>query len=124
MAAKVRKLTASTASTRGANACRAWPTARLSRGVGTEGSTTIASTRTTAPAATTAANEPRQPTAWPSSVPSGSPNALDIAKPEMITAIARPVRSGGTIEVAVTMAAAMNSPCTAPMTTRAPTKSG
>ena len=76
------------------------------------------------PAATTAANEPRQPTACPSSVPNGRPNALDIAKPEMITAIARPVRSGGTIEVAVTMAAAMNSPCTAPMTTRAPTKSG
>ncbi len=47
-----------------------------------------------------------------------------MANPEMITAIARPVRSGGTIEVAVTIAAAMNSPCTAPMTTRAARKSG
>ena len=124
MAANVRKLTASTASTRGANAWRAWPSARCSPVVGTEGRRRNAATSTRSPAPTTAAKDPRHPTDWPSSVPSGIPTALDIANPAMISAIARPVRSGATIEVAVTIAAAMKRPCTAPMTTRAATKSG
>ena len=47
-----------------------------------------------------------------------------MANPEMTTAIARPARSGGTIEVAVVIAAAMNSPCTAPMSTRATEEGG
>ena len=47
-----------------------------------------------------------------------------MAKPEMTIAIARPARSGGTTEVAVTMPAAMNNPCTAPISTRAATNSG
>ena len=38
-------------------------------------------------------------------------------------AIARPVRSGATIEVAITIPAAMNKPCTAPTSTRTPTNS-
>ena len=43
----------------------------------------------------------------------GSPRALAVAKPEITTAIARPVRSGGTSDVAMVIAAAMNSPWTA-----------
>ena len=105
--------------TRAAKANRAWPTAPLSRGVGTDGRTRAATIRTTSTTATTATNDPRQPTACPSNVPTGRPSALADAKPVMTTAIARPARSGGTIEVAVTIAAAMNSPCAAPMTTRA-----
>jgi hypothetical protein len=71
-------------------------------------------------ASTTAAvNEPRQPSVWPTRVPSGTPSAPDTATPEITTAIARPMRAGGTTEMPAAKAAAMNRPWNAPVSVRA-----
>ena len=84
----------------------------------------IAATSTTAASATTAANDPRHPTACPSSVPSGRPRALAVANPEITRAIARPRARAARWMWPSTIAAAMYSPCTAPMTTRATRNAG
>src|SRR5919106_324936 len=91
----------STASTRGANAYLAWLPAPPPV-LGTDGTSASVAMSAITPSATTAVYELRQPSAWPTRVPSGTPSAADTATPEITAEIARPMRSGGTIEMPTT----------------------
>src|SRR5687767_10258310 len=103
----------STASTLGANAYLAWWPAPAPDG-GTDGTSATVAISVTAVITTIARNEPRQPRVWPTSVPSGTPSAVDTETPETTIPIACPMRSGGTTDMPAMNDVAMNRPCNAP----------